>query len=512
MKPSLRILAVTAALLLPLGVTSLRAETIKLVTPDPIPEAVALFDTLQAISGRYTLIGQHNYPATRDRNSQFAAKYFGRMPAVWTSDFGFAAEGDTDSVFARPDIVDEAIRQHRMGALVSICWHAVPPTADEPVTFRPEPGADPAMLQSVQGQLLDEQFKDVLTPGTALHAKWEAQVDAVAVFLKQLEEARVPVLWRPYHELNGGWFWWGGRSAGEYTTAALYRQIFDRLMKHHGLRNLIWEWSTDRVGKPGMEHEKFFPGIEFVDVLALDVYGSDFSQSYYDSLVALSQGKPLALAEVGNPPTPEVLAKQPLWTYYATWAGMVRNTTRKQYAELLKDPRVLGLDDKAYAAAMAAYRQACVLPPIAIVPPPADFSGTWVINEEGSSFGSFGPGFAPAKLEIGHKDGVLTVKTTMIREYAEDEVIEQTLPLDGTEVKGVFRNFPRVTTAKVGDGGASIEVGTVTDLPFETNGLKVKANDTWTLSRTGTQLTIHSISDSFRGPEKIEQTFVFDRR
>lgn len=508
-----QIVAILSAFALPVAVTSLRAETIKLVTPDAMPEAQALFDTLQKISGHYTLMGQHNYPATRDRNSRFAAKYIGKMPAVWTTDFGFAGGDDTDSILARPGIVEEAIRQHRMGALVSICWHAVPPTADEPVTFRPEPGADPAMLHSVQGQLLDGQFRDVLTPGTALHSKWEAQVDEIAVFLKQLQDARVPVLWRPYHELNGGWFWWGGRSEGEYTTAALYRQIFDRLVNHHHLKNLIWEWSTDRMSKPGMEHAKFFPGIEFVDVLALDVYNRDFAQSYYDSLVAISQGKPLALAEVGNPPTSEVLARQPLWTYYATWAGMVRNTTHKDYSELLKDPRILGLDDSAYADAMAGYRKACGLPPIKIVPPPADFSGTWVINEELGTFGPFGPGFAPAKLDIEHKDGVLNVRTTMIREYAGPEVIVQTIPLDGTEVKGSYRNFPRTTTATVREDRAAILIETVTDLPFGgPNGIKVKANDTWTLSRTGTQLTIHSVSDSFRGPGEIEQTFVFDKR
>lgn len=512
MKISQRIITVVAALSLPAGVSTLRAETIKLVTPGALPEAQALYDALQGISGHRTLIGQHNYPATRDRNSQFATKYFGKMPAVWTSDFGFAAEGDTDSYLARPDIVEEAIRQHRMGAIVSICWHAVPPTADEPVTFRPKPGADPARLASVQGKLLDDQFRDVLTPGTALHAKWEAQVDAVAIFLKKLEEARVPVLWRPYHELNGDWFWWGGRSEGEFTTAALFRQIFNRMVKHHGLKNLIWVWSTDRVSRPGMEHEKFFPGTEYMDMLALDVYGRDFAQSYYESLVALSQGKPLALAEVGNPPTREVLAKQPLWTYYAVWAGMVRNSTRKQYAELFEDSRILGLDDSGYAEAMAAYRKACDLPPVDIPLVAGNFSGTWVLNEEQSTFGPSGPGVAPAKLEIVHEDAVLSVKTTMVREYADDETTGQVYPLNGTEVKGVFRGHPRTTIATEGDNRGSVSMDSITELSSGPDGRKINSREMWTLSRNGTQLTIHSVSDSFRGSGKMEQTLVLDRR
>ena len=127
------------------------------------------------------------------------------------------------SYLARPDIVKEAIRQHQLGSLVTICWHAVPPTADEPVTFRPDfsKPAKPESLASVQGQLLDQQFQDVLTPGTELYKRWEAQVDTIAFYLKKLRDAKVPVLWRPYHEMNGDWFWWGGRT-GKYSTCLLY--------------------------------------------------------------------------------------------------------------------------------------------------------------------------------------------------------------------------------------------------------------------------------------------------
>ena len=171
----------------------------KPVTPQASPEATALLQVLYDISGRYTLTGQHNFPNTKSRNSQFAARYIGKTPAIFGTDWGHAKAGDSDSYLARPDIVQEAIRQHQLGSLVTICWHAVPPTADEPITFRQLPGSDPKALKSVQGKLLDEQFKDVLTPGTALYIKWCSQVDEIAVFLKQLQDAHVPVLWRPYH-------------------------------------------------------------------------------------------------------------------------------------------------------------------------------------------------------------------------------------------------------------------------------------------------------------------------
>src|SRR5580698_7747205 len=235
-----------------LGVPATGAQEIvaKPVTGDASPEATALLQFLCDISGKYTLTGQHNFPNTKSRNSEFASKYIGKTPVIWGTDWGHAKAGDSDSYLARPDIVQEAIRQHQLGSIVALCWHAVPPTTDEPGTFRPLPGSDPKMLKSVSGQLLDDQFRDVLTPGTPLYLHWCKQVDVIAGYLKQLQDAHVPVLWRPYHEMNGDWFWWGGRT-GQYSTIALYRQIYDRLVNFHHLNNLVWVWSMDRPSRPG---------------------------------------------------------------------------------------------------------------------------------------------------------------------------------------------------------------------------------------------------------------------
>jgi mannan endo-1,4-beta-mannosidase len=316
-----------------------------------------LLNLFYSISGKYTLTGQHNYPNIKDRNTLFAAEYIGKTPVVFSTDWGFSKENDKDSYLARPAIVREAIRQHKLGSIITICWHAVPPTAKEPVTFQPVPGANPPALASVQGRLTDQQFKDILTPGTELYKSWCAQVDSIAHYLKLLQDAHVPVLWRPYHEMNGSWFWWGGRT-GKQSTQAIYRQLFNRLVKYHKLNNLIWIWSVDRPNSPEMKFTNFYPGNEFLDILALDVYGSDFNQAYYDSLVVLSKGKPLVLAEVGNPPSPEILSKQPKWGYYSTWSGFVRNTLKKDYKILTGDPRVVSFEDPAYREIITPYRKA----------------------------------------------------------------------------------------------------------------------------------------------------------
>ncbi len=486
-------------------------DVTKPVTPEAMPEAVALYDLLRKISGHYTLTGQHNPPSAGGRNSNFATNYTGKIPAVWTSDFGFAGPGDSDSYQSRSIVVAEAIRQHQQGSIISLCWHAVPPTAEEPVTFRPLPNADPAALHSVQGRLLENQFKDLLTPGTSTYTHWLAQVDAIAGFLKQLQDAHVPVIWRPYHEMNGDWFWWGGRTEGQYTTAALYRQIFDRFVNYHHLKNLLWLWSMDRVSKPGMEHEKFFPGLNYVDVLGLDVYGNDFAQSYYDSLIKLSQGKPLALAEVGNVPAPEVFEKQPLWTYYAVWTGMVRNTTQTDYEIAFSGEHVLTQQSPAFAEITADYRHASHLPVLHAESRPTNFSGNWILNTEASHLGKGGAGWVPAKLEVTQTPDSLTVRSTRIREYTDDDVTSEVYKLDGSGTNSKFMGAPRVTMVELNADKTVLSLHSIAYPAMGPNGNKFESRESWTVLDKVDRLAIRTVSDSFSGGEKAYQTLVYDR-
>ncbi|MBN2105500.1 hypothetical protein JW835_15785 [bacterium] len=481
------------------------------VTPHASREARALLKLLYDISGKYTLTGQHNYPDTRDRNSQFASKYIGKTPAVWSTDMGFAEEGDTDSYLARPDIVEEAKRQHRMGSIITICWHAVPPTWNEPVTFQPRPGVgSPDSLASVQGRLLDRQFRDVLTPGAELYNRWVAQVDSVAFYLKKLQKANVPILWRPYHEMNGDWFWWGGRQ-GKYGTQALYKQLFDRYVNYHRINNLLWVWSMDRPNKPEMYFSLYYPGEDYLDVAALDVYGSDFNQAYYDSLMILADGKPLILGEVGNPPGTEVLDMQPDWILYATWAGMVRNTLKNQYQILMKDPRILSLEDPAYHKIMAPFRSACQLSPLPLTSDkePVNFSGNWVLNENKSVLDNRGTSYLPYQLAITQTENELALQKAFILEWGDKQITDEKWTLDGREIRSEMWNFPRVTTVNWSADGNSLMIESKITFHRGNRTSEWLINEIWSLKEQGDILSIEQLSESFRGDRKI--TMIFDR-
>ncbi len=278
------------------------------VTPNPSPEALKLLQYLSGISGKQTLAGQHCVPLVGSTRLAAVQKWTGRYPAVFGQDFGFSEPGTWDGINYRQRIVDEAIVRNSEGFIITLMWHAVRPIEDEPVDFQ----------TSVSGTLTDQQWQDLITPGTAVNERWKSQVDVIAFFLKQLRNAGVPVLWRPYHEMNGDWFWWGKRE-GENGYKKLYRMLYDRLVNFHGLNNLLWVYNANELRENVDPYDREYPGNDVVDILATDVYRNGFSRNDYDRLLALAGDKPVALGEVGMVPPPDTLVQQPRWTWFMVW-------------------------------------------------------------------------------------------------------------------------------------------------------------------------------------------------
>ncbi|MGA3258604.1 MAG: glycosyl hydrolase [Bryobacteraceae bacterium] len=293
------------------------------VNPNATPEARALLKTICAVSGKGTLSGQHNFPNHRDLDTEKVHSLTGKYPAIWGSDFGFTDEEDKDSILHRDLMIAEAKKQAAAGSIIYLCWHMLRPTEDEPG----KPGA--SWKGSVQARLTDDQWAELITPDTPLHKRWEKYMDIAAGYLKQLQDAHIPVLWRPMHENNGGFFWWGGRP-GMGGTAQLYREVYARMVYVHHLDNLIWVWNQNGPAPMG-EFFNFFPGQQYVDIVSYDNY-RELNDRYYYEMLALAEGKPIALGEVGVPPSAEVLKAQPRWAWFMVWAGMVNDRILPAYS------------------------------------------------------------------------------------------------------------------------------------------------------------------------------------
>jgi beta-mannanase len=211
--------------------------------------------------------------------------------------------------------------------------------------------------ESVQGRLTDYEWQQLLTPGTPIYRRWCAQVDVIAGYLRQLRDAHVPVLYRPYHEINGNWFWWTGRP-GKNGSAALYRQLYDRFVNVHHLDNLVWVWNVNAPGGNAGPVADYYPGAQYADVVTMDIYG-EFKQEYYTEMLALAGEKPIALAEVGALPSPDVLEQQPRWAYFMVWSEWIQMASTPELANAVYHaPRVLTRDDARLTGPMAAIRKA----------------------------------------------------------------------------------------------------------------------------------------------------------
>ncbi len=175
---------------------------------------------------------------------------------------------------------DWLIAAARQGSLITISWHA-----DNPWT------------QGDSKDLTGVDFAQLMTPGTTASYRWHAELDRIAHGLAALRDARIAVLWRPLHEMNGDWFWWSRLEQSEFVK--LWRHMFEYFQQTHRLDHLLWVYSphVERGATQSVIH--FYPGDAYVDVTALDAYdGPELLAGYHD-LITL--GKPFGLGEFGPP-------------------------------------------------------------------------------------------------------------------------------------------------------------------------------------------------------------------
>lgn len=156
----------------------------------------------------------------------------------------------------------------------------------------------------------------VLQEGTPERAAFYADMDVIADILRRFQDENIPILWRPFHESYGTWFWWGAK--GAKVARDLYRLMFDYYTGEKNLHNLLWVWNCDI--------EEAYPGDEYVDVVSIDVYlpeyqSTDYADAYEKLVAATSRDKVAALAEVGYLPDVDLLQKSRIpWAYYMTWS------------------------------------------------------------------------------------------------------------------------------------------------------------------------------------------------
>lgn len=269
---------------------------------------------LYSIKGNTTLGGMHNRQPNSDpgRYSRQLNGIIGQWPALYSADFQF----EPAEIAARQTMINQIITEWNNGAVVQLMWHACNPAKSRPCYWD---------SNGVLSSMTNTEWNQLLTNGTAINNNWKAMMDEVAVYLQQLKNAGVEVLFRPLHEMNQGMFWWGGRP-GSNGTAALYRLTRDYLQNTKGLNNLIWVWNLQDFSSLSSDLNNYDPGSAYWDILSLDMYWSDgqgYTTAKYNAMLNKAGNKPIAIGECEDLPSPNLLAQQPQWTFFMGWSELV---------------------------------------------------------------------------------------------------------------------------------------------------------------------------------------------
>lgn len=210
-----------------------------------------------------------------------------------------------------------------------------------------------------------DQFlaSNVLVEGSWENTVAEADVKKLAGYLKLLQDANIPVLWRPFHEAAGdytwgSWFWWG--NSGVEVTKQLWSWLYDKLTNQYGINNLIWVWTvqTSDEGKPASMDKirAAYPGDAMVDIVGADLYEEALSNqtAQFDLLYDLVGGKKMvALSECGNLLDVDAAFNDgALWSYFMGWyeqddngPAFIQWNLNGEWSTVLNNPLVLNRGD-----------------------------------------------------------------------------------------------------------------------------------------------------------------------
>ena len=261
---------------------------------DASKEAEELYGYICETFGNAIISGQQEstWMGSDQYEFDYIYKKTGKYPAIRGLDY---MNDDFKGVNKR------AADWHEKGGIVTICWHC---------------GCDfsGSWDECMKTELAD--WDKALTEGTPEYKKLIAGMDKAAEALKELKKQNIPVLWRPFHELDGGWFWWSKGGAENFKK--LWTIMYDRYTNYHKLDNLIWVFGYSGNNR---DYDKWYPGDEYIDIIGADSYSDGANEKLYRSVEKIADGKmPICFHECGRIPTVKQLKEGKAdWVWFMTW-------------------------------------------------------------------------------------------------------------------------------------------------------------------------------------------------
>ncbi|WP_423818301.1 glycosyl hydrolase [Salinimicrobium sp. TIG7-5_MAKvit] len=361
MKDFIKYLIVLSLLVLNVGCKSISGidyNAIKVSDIQATNSTKLLYHNIQSISRKGIAFGHQDATAygigwKHDENSEVLKsdiqKVVGALPVVHGYDIGHIELDrphnlDTVSFALMRDHIQKL---YDKGAIITMSWHL-----DNPVTG---------------GSSWDKTLAvPAILKGGEQREKYILWVKRLSDFFNSLKDERgnvIPIVFRPFHEMNGSWFWWGGDNVSPEDYKQLWKET-QQLLEENNVHSLLYAYSPNTVSSEE-EFEKYYPGDEFVDILGVDIYNHSGNEAFTKDVKrnleivkqkALLANKPFALTETGN----NNFGEDPLWWtqtlypgikdsgaawmllwrnarpshYFATYPGEISEENFKEFAEL----------------------------------------------------------------------------------------------------------------------------------------------------------------------------------
>ncbi len=294
------------------------------------------------LSGQQEYCGEHNYNINADPTCKnyivdneaeftYIKETTGKQPAIRGIDL-LAYNSTSSWEDHAPERAIQWVNEYKGIATLTWHWNVPVEKGSKTTAFYVESTGNTPFTTFSISKALEE--------GTWENELLLKDIDTIAAQLKKLKDADVPVIWRPLHEAEGGWFWWGAE--GPEPCKELYRLLYDKLTNEYGLNNLIWEWT----GYTSPVSADWYPGDDVVDMIGYDKYNaadgqpnlSSIASTFYSLVKGTNGKKMVAMSENDSIPSLENLVNdKAAWLYFCPWYQNYLTSEQNNPVDSLKE-------------------------------------------------------------------------------------------------------------------------------------------------------------------------------
>ena len=248
-------------------------------------ETKALFKNLFTLSEKHTLFGHqhateygHGWSGEADRSD--VKSVVGTHPAVIGVDFAeLSGRPEAEIKKTKEKLIKLITDTYNRGGVTTVAWHFSNPVAPGGFYWK-----DSVSLPAVK----------YIIPGGEAHAKYLKILDGLAEVAKSVKGKKgeaIPVIFRPFHEFDGDWFWWGKSHCTPEEFKSLWRSTVGYLRDSAGVHNFIYAFSPDNTFTSEQQYMERYPGNEWVDMVGMDNYGDMGRDDKYNVEAAIQKLK-----------------------------------------------------------------------------------------------------------------------------------------------------------------------------------------------------------------------------